>query len=168
MFQVGDQVLYGMHGVCTITDVEERNIDRKKIQYFVLEPAEQPGAKFYVPTGNRIALSKLRPIITREELNCLLASDEVQQDSWIQDENQRKQCYRDLITSGDRAALVRMVRTLHQHKKNQTAAGRKFHLCDENFLRDAEKLLGSEFALVLEMPQEEVGSYVRTMLRDES
>ena len=167
MFQVGDQVIYGIHGVCRITQVEERTIDRKKIHYFVLEPTEQPGAKFYVPMHNEAALSKLRHIISREALDTLLESDEVQQDAWIQDENQRKQHYRDLINSGDRMALVRMVRTLHQHRKAQSAAGRKFHLCDENFLRDAEKLLGSEFALVLRMPQEEVGSYVRGVLKDE-
>ena len=45
MFQVGNQVLYGMHGVCTIIDVEERVIDHKKIQYFVLEPTEQQGTR---------------------------------------------------------------------------------------------------------------------------
>ena len=167
MYQVGDRVLYGMHGVCEISGVEERAIDRKKIPYFVLTPLDQSGAKFYIPMNNEAALSKLRPIISKDALNELLESDAVIQDGWIQDENQRRQRYKDLITSGDRAALIRMVRSLHQHKKNRTAAGRKFHLCDENFLRDAEKLLGSEFALVLQMPQESVGDYVRSILKDE-
>ena len=167
MFQVGDQVMYGVHGVCSITQVEERTIDRKKLQYFVLEPTEQPGAKYYIPMHNEAALSKLRPIISREALVEILESDEVHRDAWIADENQRKQHYRELITSGDRVSLVRMVRTLPQHKRNQAAAGRKFHLCDENFLHDAERLLGSEFALVLDMPQEEVGGYVRTILKEE-
>lgn len=168
MFQVGNQVLYGMHGVCTIIDVEERVIDHKKIQYFVLEPTEQQGTRYYVPTRNQAALSKLQSIITWEELNSLLSSDEVQRDAWIPDENQRKQYYRDMITSCDRVALVRMVHTLHRRKQIQSAAGRKLHLCDETFLRDAEKLLGSEFALVLDLPREQVGSYVRTILKDES
>ena len=167
MYQVGDRVLYGMHGVCEISGVEERIIDRKKIPYFVLTPLDQSGAMFYIPMNYEAALSKLRPIISKDALNELLESDAVIQDGWIQDENQRRQRYKDLITSGDRAALIRMVRSLHQHKKNQTAAGRKFHLCDENFLRDAEKLLGSEFALVLQMPQESVGDYVRSILKDE-
>ena len=168
MFQVGHQVLYGMHGVCTIIDVEERVIDHKIKQYFVLEPTELQGTRFYVPTRNQVALSKMRSIITWEELNSLLSSDEVQRDAWIPDENQRKQYYRDMMTSGDRAALVRMVHTLHRRKHSQSAAGRKLHLCDETFLRDAEKLLGSEFALVLDLPREQVDAYVRTILKDES
>ena len=167
MYLVGDRVLYGMHGVCEISGVEERAIDRKKIPYFVLTPLDQSGAKFYIPMNNEAALSKLRPIISKDALNELLESDAVIQDGWIQDESQRKQRYKDLINGGDRAALIRMIRSLYQHKKNQTAAGRKFHLCDENFLRDAEKLLDSEFALVLQMPRESVGDYVRSILKDE-
>ena len=81
MYQVGDQVMYGMHGVCCISGVEERLIDRKKIQYFVLTPVDQTGAQFYVPMHNEAALSKLRPIISREALNDLLESDEVTLDS---------------------------------------------------------------------------------------
>lgn len=167
MFQVGDQVVYGMHGVCVISGVEERTIDRKAIQYFVLTPVERTDAQYYVPMHNEAALSKMRPVITKEELNDMLESDAVTQDSWIADENLRKQRYKELITGGDRVALVQMVRSLHQHKKMQYAAGRKFHLCDENFLRDAEKLLGSEFSLVLQMSQEEVGAYMRNALKDE-
>mgnify|MGYP002517196277 CR=1 FL=1 len=35
-----------------------------------------------------------------------------------------------------------------------------FHLCDENFLRDAQRLLSVEFALVLGIAPEQVGEYV--------
>lgn len=167
MYQVGAQVLYGVHGVCTIAELEERTVDRKKILYYVLEPREQAGARYYVPAGNPAAVAKMRTIMTRQELEALLDSDVVRQDAWIEDENQRKQCYRELISSGDRTRLICMVRTLHGRKKMQAAAGRKFHLCDENFLRDAEKLLSSEFSLVLDIPQEELPTYVRRAVEGE-
>lgn len=164
MLQVGSQVVYGIHGVCSIIDVEIRTVDRKKVEYFVLEPKEQPGARFYVPTHNPVALSKLRPLLTPEELEALLSSADTHRDCWVPDENQRKQKYRELINGGDRATLISMIRSLHKHKENQIAAGRKFHLCDENFLRDAQKLLSSEFSLVLGIPQTEVGAYIEKKL----
>jgi hypothetical protein len=37
-------------------------------------------------------------------------------------------------------------------------------MCDENFLRDAEKLLSTEFSLVLGIGQNEVGEYIQTAL----
>lgn len=164
MFQIGDQVVYGIHGVCSIIALEERTVDRKKIKYFALEPLDQPGARYYVPSENPAALSKLRHLINREDLETLLSSDEIRQSCWIADENQRKQRYRELINSSDRVALLRMINTLHQHKKEQAALGRKFHLCDENFLRDAEKLLNAEFSLVLDILPSEVEGYILATL----
>lgn len=160
MFSCGDRVLYGAHGVCNIVALEKRMVDRKQVEYYVLEPLGQPGAKYYVPTQNQAAVAKLRKIMTSVELNELLHSDEIQKDTWIPDENQRKNHYRTLINSGDRAALISMVHTLHRHKAAQAATGRKFHLCDENFLRDAEKLLNSEFSLVLNIQPNQVRDYV--------
>lgn len=160
MFQVGDKVVYGIHGVCQIIDLEAQRIDRKTINYFVLEPVNQPGTKFYVPSENPSALSKLRQVISKQELEDLLRSPDVKQDCWIGDENSRKQRYRELICSGDRRELLKMIHTLHYQRKLQLDSGRKFHLCDDNFLRDAEKLLNSEFSLVLGIEPGEVGKYI--------
>lgn len=160
MFQIGDQVVYGSHGVCSILDLEERIVDRKKIQYFALAPMDQPGTRYYVPSENPAALAKMRPLITRDDLQQLLSSDEIRRNCWVADENQRKQRYRELINGNDRVALLQMIYSLHQHKTEQTAAGRKFHLCDENFLRETEKILNAEFALVLDIRQSEVEDYI--------
>lgn len=164
MFEVGRRVVYGVHGVCEIVDDTVRVIDRKKIRFLVLEPLDQRGARFYVPAENPAVLAKLHPLMSKEALDALLYSDEVRSGSWIQDENQRKQQYRELIGSGDRVAILRMVHQLHQHKKLQQSQGRKFHLCDENFLKDAQKQLEAEFCLVLGLEPEEVASYVTNAL----
>lgn len=160
MYQIGDDVIYGIHGVCRVVGMEVRNVDRKKVEYLVLEPLEQTGAKFYIPSHNPAAMAKLRPVMTKAELDSLLRVESLRENAWIEDENQRKLYYRELITGGDREALLRMVGTLHRHKEAQAAAGRKFHLCDENFLRDAQKLLNNEFSFVLGIEQSQVGQYV--------
>ena len=166
MFSIEDLVVYGIHGVCKIADVEEKNIDGKNVSYYVLVPEEHAGAKFYVPIHNTAAVAKLRPLLTKEALEALLHSDEVKHDAWIADESKRKQRYKELICSGDRAAIISMVRALHVQKDLQLAAGRKFHLCDENFLRDAEKLLSSEISRVLGMAQSEAIAHLRIGLID--
>lgn len=167
MLQLGDRVVYGIHGVCSLVDIEQRTIDRKKADYYVLEPIEQPGARYYIPIHNEIAVSKLRPLLSVQQLEALLHSPLSKEGTWIADENQRKSKYRELINSGDRGALICMIRLLHDHKEKQLAAGRKFHLCDENFLKDAQKLLSAEFSLVLGIPKQEVGSYIEQKLFEE-
>ena len=159
-YQVGAKVVYGIHGVCRILDVETKTVDRQKIPYYVLEPLDQPGARYYIPTQKPAAVAKLSPLLTRSELDSLLREAFCCENVWIEDENKRKLYYRELIGSGDRKALVAMVHALHQHKKQQLEAGKKFHLCDENFLRDAQKLLNSEFCLVLQMSPEQIPEYL--------
>ncbi len=167
MYQVGDQVVYGIHGVCHVADIEKRVVDRKPVSYLVLEPVGQEGSRFLVPTHNEAAMGKLRSMLTPQQMQELLASEEVRQNSWIREENLRKQTYRELITGSDRLGLMRMVHTLYVHKKSQLAAGKKVHLADENFLRDAEKLLASEVSAVMNIPQDQARSYLREQLKCE-
>lgn len=159
MFACGEWVVYGIHGVCKVLDLEMRSVDRKPAHYYVLEPLNQTGDRYYIPTQNQAATAKLRPILTRAQLDELLADSQCS--SWIADENQRKQLYRTLINNTDPAELIRIVRMLYRQKEELLVSGKKFHLCDENFLRDAEKLLNTEFSLILNMDQQEVKEYVR-------
>ena len=160
MFQVGERVIYGSHGVCQIVSMEERIIDRKRIHYLVLESLAQPGSRYMVPSENPVALLKLRRLMTREELQTLLKSEVIRHDHWIVDENTRKQRYKELINSGGREALLGMIYTLHHQKKQQLELGRKFHQCDEAFLNDAQKLLTEEVSLVMGIDPSCVGAYI--------
>lgn len=160
MYEIGSQVLYGVHGVCTVCAVESMRFGKTRAKYYVLEPLDQPGARFYVPVENEAAVNKLRPLLTKEALLELLHSDEVRNTPWIAEENQRKLRFRELINSGDRAQLMGMIGVLHRHKKAQTAAGRKFHQSDENFLNDAQKLLNAEFAQVFGLETREVNAFI--------
>lgn len=164
MFQTGSHVIYGIHGVCTVLGTEHRKIDRSNAEYYILEPIKQPGDRYYIPTQNATAVGKLKPLLTKEELDAMLASPEVGRDIWITDEALRKQCYREVISSNDRAALISMIKSLHVHRDEQLTQGRKFHQCDENFLRDAETLLSSEFSLILGITPSEVGEYIRNAI----
>ena len=166
MYEIGSQVLYGIHGVCRITALESMRFGKARAKYYVLEPVEQPGAKFYVPVENEAAVAKLRPLLSREELLALLHSDAVRNYPWIADENQRKLRFRELISSGDREALMGMIGALLRHKKTQLAAGRKFHQSDENFLTDAQKLLNAEFAQVFCLEPKAVNAFIQKELEN--
>ena len=160
MYEAGQQVLYGIHGICTIIGTERMRFGTSRETYYILEPLQQPGSRFYVPVNNDTAVAKLRPLLCREELLTLLHSDQVRNYPLIADEGQRKLRFKELINSGDRAQLMGMIGALHRHKRTQLAAGRKFHQSDENFLNDAHKLLNAEFALVFDLEPGAVSSFI--------
>ena len=166
MYQVGEQVVYGIHGVCRIVEEEQRTVDRKPVTYLIFEPVGQNGSKYMVPTNSAAAMAKIRNMLTAEELNALFSSDSVRADGWVREENLRKQTYRELLGSGDRVRLMQMVRALYLHKDAQASAGKKIHMCDENFLRDAEKQLISEVCVVLNMEPDLAKQFLRTKLRE--
>jgi len=167
MFQIGTQVVYGLHGICTVTETEERIVDRKQVLYLVLEPIGQKGSKFYVPVHNENAMNKLRKLPDRTELEDLLSSETVKEDYWIPDENRRKQLYRELIADCDQTSMLRMIRTLYHQKRALSSMGRKFHICDDNFLRHAEKLICSEISAIMEIEYDAAKRYLRNRLVEE-
>ena len=158
--------MYGVHGVCRVIGTEKQLVNRKRSTFLVLEPLSHSESRFYLPTENPTALAKLKSVLSADELTALINSAEVRQDVWIQEESRRKQHYRELIGSGDRVALLQMIRTLYRYKEEQLASGRKFHQSDDNFLRDAEKLIASEISLVLQLSTEDARNYLRAQLKD--
>lgn len=164
MFTTGDRVMYGSHGVCTIVDIEQRRIDRKDIEYYVLCPIKQIDARFYIPVQNPKALSKLSPLLSPMQLEALFREQANAADIWIEDENMRKQKYKEVISSGNRADLIQWVRSLHIRRRMIAEAGKKFHQADDNFLKDAEKLLTTEFSIVLNISEDLVREYVERWL----
>lgn len=168
MLQVGDKVVYGIHGVCAVVELEERVVDRKRVSYYVLEPVNQPGSRYLIPSHNPAAMSKVHKMLTQQEMEELLSSAKIRSDSWISEENRRKQTYRELISSGDRIRLMQMLHTLYLHRTRQTQSGKKVHLCDDNFLRDAEKLLSGEIGMVMELKPEEARTYLRNKLKEDA
>lgn len=168
MYQTGDRLIYGMHGVCIVADQEMRSVDGKQVTYLVLEPLGQSGSRFLVPTHNAAAMGKVRPMMRREELEDLLSSEAVKTDAWISEEGRRKLYYRELITGCDRLRLAQMVCTLYRYRAAQTAVGKKIHMCDENFLRDAEKLFAGEISVTLEISTGEALKYLRKKLKEDA
>lgn len=161
MYQVGTYVVYGIQGVCRVVGTETQRVNRVRTEFLVLEPLDKHEAKFYLPTGNPSALAKLKSVLTPEEATQLLESAGDDGGCWIPEESRRKQRYRELTSSGDRIALMQMLSALHRYRQVQLDEGRKFHQCDDNFLRDAERILCVEIALVLNMTFEDARADLR-------
>ncbi len=164
MYQIGDLVVYCSHGVCRIEDVQERTVDKKQVSYYVLSPQEGSKTQFFVPTHNPAALAKMRNLHSREALLQILQDVAACEDCWIPEENRRKQRYKELTGSVDFAALAQMVHTLQQRRQMQLQAGKKFHLSDETFLREAKKQLQSEIRHVFSMEDPQLPQEILPLL----
>lgn len=160
MYDVGDTVLYGTEGVCKIERTENSFTDSGYVEYFVLRPVYNEKLTIYVPKKKEELLAKMQPVMTYEELQEMLRALPQEESIWIDDDGVRRQEFLRIVTTGDRRMLLRLIRTLHLHKKAQEARGRHLHQADEAVLKRAETLLHDEFAYVLHIQPEEVLPYI--------
>lgn len=168
MFQVNDVVIYGSLGVCEIISIDDRKIDGTIKKYFVLRPNNDKNATFYVPTWNEKAWRKMRKVMTKEEVNALIDSMPRTSPAWIENESERKEAYKKILASGDQSAMISMVQALFIHKREREAAGKRLHVSDEHFMKDAEQLLYNEWQYVLNVDKTGLMDYIFSRIEDNS
>ena len=67
MFQVDELVVYSVHGVCRVKEMQEQVVNKVRQQYLVLESTGKSGSQFMVPIQNTAAMSRLTALISKEE-----------------------------------------------------------------------------------------------------
>jgi len=160
MFSAGDTVSYGTQGICRIKKVTEMTVDKVKKQYFVLIPVQDEKATVYVPTDNERLLANMRTVLSEEEINKLIDDASQNPMEWIEDDIARKEHCSNVIKSGDRYELMRLIEMLFLRREELKNTKKHFHLSDERYLREAERLLHDEFSYTLKISKNEVANYI--------
>ena len=155
MFCGGQTVLYGSNGVCMVDDVTEKRIGKTKMQYYVLKPLCNNTSTLFVPTANQQLVSKMRRILTEDEAEAILR-DLPPCGDWNDNKQERSEQFRAIITEGSCVELIRLIRLVRTHEQEQLAGGKRLHITDERFLKEAEKMICEEFSLVLHISRDEV------------
>lgn len=167
MFKINDTVSYGTEGICKITEVTEKNFGGKLTEYYVLKPVYNDAATIFVPKQNKTLTQKMRRMLSPEEIYQMIHMLPKESLIWIEDEHERKNKYKEILARGDRKELVKLLKTLYLHQQEQQEKGKKLHMADERFFKEAEKLIYDEFALVLHIKREEVLPFILEQIQIE-
>ena len=93
MISVGQTVLYGGNGVCSVSGITTRTIGRTPVEYYELRPVSSKISTVFVPVGNEALVSRIRPVLGAKEIGEILASPATEE--WIADKNARAERFRD-------------------------------------------------------------------------
>lgn len=168
MFQVNDIVVYGIQGVCEIVDIDIQRVNGANKSYFVLKPKNGGTSIFYVPTWNEKALSKMRKVITKTDVDTLIDSLRDSTPAWIENENERKEVYRKVLASDDQLSIISMAKALFLQKQERETNGKRLHMIDEHFLKEAEQLLYDEWQYVLNLDRSGLLDYIKARIEGRS
>ena len=161
MFCINDTVNYGTTGISTIIDIKTENIGKDIKKFYILKPLFDNNSTVMVPVDNEVLVSRIYPILTKEQANKLITELPDIQTDWIQNDRERYPEYKNRIISGDRHKIFGVLITLKKRQKHQMISGRKLRSLDEKLLRDAQKTLYTELAYVLDVSQDEIPRIIK-------
>ncbi|MDD4774470.1 MAG: CarD family transcriptional regulator [Eubacteriales bacterium] len=163
-YRVNDTVLHGMQGVFTIEDIADKEFNGTKSLYYVLKNVENDRSTVFVPVDNEAATCKMRLVLSTVEVYSLIRSMPDIDTDWIDNDRTRRERFKEIILKGNRTDLVRLIKSLHEHRKVQKEKGKRLNTTDERFMKDAEKVLYGEIAHVMDISTDEVLPFIRREL----
>lgn len=161
MFNVGDRVVYPMHGAGTIEGVEEKEILGKTHRYYVLR-LPIGDMKVMIPVDNTMEVG-LRDVIGPDEVDKVVSvlrqECTVMSTNW----NRRYRSNLEKIKSGDIYEVADVVRNLaaREREKGLSTGERKM-------LDSAKEILISELILAKNWDRERIVLYLEGVLREGS
>lgn len=144
MFNIGDRVVYPMHGAGIIESIEEKEILGSKRKYYVMS-LSIGDMKVMIPLDNAYRVG-LRQVIDKKELSNVYEALKEPYSSLSSNWNRRYMVNLEKIKSGDILEVAEVVKNLlHREKEKGLSTGEK------KMLESARKILLSELVLVEDM-----------------
>ena len=162
-YKKGDFVAYGTNGICKIDDVQKMTFPMETTEhtYYVLKPIGNKTSTLFVPDNREELVSKMRYILSREEIDEILCDPKGKEIKWIDDKNERASRFKRILQDGNPEELLYLIRCIYERKRQLTEKGKKLTSADDNVLASAEKLVREEFAFTLGITEGEVAEYIR-------
>lgn len=163
MFSVGDKVIYGSMGVCTVVDIAVPDLPGAHQTCYVLEPRYVANSKVYAPVGQSAVC--MRVLLTPEEAQSLI--DSLPGIGAFPAGGERQALYntcRSAIKSADSHLLAKLIKTLYEKKERAAGQRKLLPSTEKAYFDTAEKMLYGELAVVLGIPMDEVGGYIEERL----
>lgn len=158
MFEINDFVVHNTMGVNRITELIEETVNGEPTAFFMLEPAFGGNMRLKLPVA--ACEEKIRPVLTREEVDELIASIPAQESIWIEEDKVRYEEFRACLKTGVCENWIALIKTLTAKKEERANIGKQLTRVDADVLKSAEKNLTTELAVVLEIEPEAVLPYI--------
>lgn len=157
MFQVGDKVVYPMHGAGIIEAIEEREVLGQVRKYYVMH-LPVGNMKVFVPLSSEGNLG-LREVISRAQIQEVIAVLKASTSAAALAWNRRYRANLEKIKSGNILEVADVVRSLAQREKDKgLSTGEK------KMYENACQILISELVLAEESGEEHVRNWLSKVL----
>ncbi|KAB2334409.1 CarD family transcriptional regulator [Cytobacillus depressus] len=164
MFNIGDLIIYSAHGICKIDDICEKTVAGITRPYYVLHPMENDHQlTISTPVNNDKVV--MLGLMNKEEANEILESFKYPGVEWIDHANMRHTIYSEIVNTGNRKEIAKVVNTLLRKKVEYELNERKLYEQDRKLLNTVQHTLFKELAISLNLTFEEIHEMVIRLLK---
>ncbi len=165
LFSKGEYIVYGMTGVCRVSDITEMNMDgiSDTKLYYVLEPTGVNGSRIITPVeGNK---NVMRRVMTSEEAYDLIDGIEEIDSLSVRDDKQRENCYKEALKTCDCRECVGVLKTLYLRRQDRLSRGKRMTEVDERYMKKAKENLFGELSIPLGISAAEVEKFILSRIK---
>ncbi|MED1287170.1 CarD family transcriptional regulator [Bacillus mycoides] len=152
MFQIGDNIVYPMHGAGIIEAIEEKEFSGKKQQYFVIKMSIN-NMQVMIPMG-KILSSSIRPVTDILALKHIIHIFQHGESDELLPWKQRHKVNTDKIKTGEIQEGAEVVRDLMRMKKEKA-----LNTSEKKMLDNAHEFLISELGLIKGITENQIKSF---------
>lgn len=165
-YKVGQHIVYATNGLCCIEDIQYISFIKgeESKKHYIIKPVNGNSSKIYVPADSDKLMSKIRPAMTKQDIDTLLSGLKNKEMAWEDDRKLRTENFHDLLVNGVNEDLILMISCVYLKKHELLSINKTISASDSKFLENAEKLVVEEFSYALDIPPSEVGKYIRGKL----
>jgi CarD family transcriptional regulator len=164
MFNKGDFIIYSGRGICRIDDICEKQQQGIMKSYYILHPVEDYKLKISISTDNDSV--KMMELISEEEAEVILDSFKLPGIDWIDGDNERIEIYSDIVKTGNRKEIARIVNTLMKKKIEAEISGSRFIEKDKKLLAKIQNIFFAELAYSLNTTYEEINEKINSYINE--
>ncbi len=152
LFQIGDSIVYSMHGAGIIKAIEEKEISGEKRQYYVIKMLIG-NMQVMIPAG-KIFSTSIRPVIDIIALKHIIHTFQHGETDRLLPWKQRYKVNMDKIKTGNIQECAEVVRDLMRMKEEKA-----LNTSEKKMLDNAHEFLISELRLIKGITENQIKSF---------
>jgi len=162
MSETGTFVFVGGMGVCRFEGTETVIMDGSPVLYNIYSPLHND-CNILIPAEGQ-GMKKVRALHSRDEIIEMIQRLPSKRYHRIFDERERKADNKRILGSGTCFEMLVLTENLRRERAELLSMKKKLRAFDAQALEEAGQMINDEFSIVLDIPPEQVGEFIKSVL----
>lgn len=164
MYNVGEMVFYGGHGVCEIEEITTMTVANEEKRYYRLKSHVQPTLSLFHPVVTD--KPKISKVLTKVQAEEIMTIFEEKPSDWIERSIDRAKMHKKVLEKKDHKEVARMLNVILRKQHEFQQEGKKLYAQDLEIIRSVLAILSDEIALSLQMDKQDVLDRIEALTQE--